>query len=343
MRKLLNTLYVTSEKAYLSLDGENIVVHMDSVEKRQFPLHTLETVISFSYKGASPSLMGKCAQMGIHLSFYTPRGRYLASVIGQKNGNVLLRRQQYRIADQQDKALKYAKGFILGKLYNSRYLLKKYSRDHPMRVDVEAIEYVVERLKECMWKASEAISEEELRGLEGRAAGDYFSVFDNLILQNRSAFHFWKRSRRPPLDRTNALLSFAYSLLANDCASALYSVGFDPYVGFLHKDRPGRVSLALDLMEELRAVYADRFVLTLINNRIVNGADFDEQESGAVQLTDEGRKRFLSEWQKKKKVLITHPYLKEKMPWGLVPFIQSQLLARTIRGDLEMYPPFFWK
>lgn len=343
MRKLLNTLYITSEEAYLSLDGENIVVHMSSAEKRQFPLHTLETVISFSYKGASPSLMGKCAQMGIHLSFYTPRGRYLASVIGHKNGNVLLRRQQYRIADQQDKALIYAKGFILGKLYNSRYLLKKYSRDHPMRVDAEDIDHVAERLKESMRKVSEAISEDEVRGLEGRAAGDYFSVFDNLILQNRPVFHFWKRSRRPPLDRTNALLSFAYSLLANDCASALYSVGLDPYVGFLHKDRPGRVSLALDLMEELRAVYADRFVLTLINNRIVDRADFDEQESGAVQLTDEGRKRFLSEWQKKKKVLITHPYLKEKMPWGLVPFIQSQLLARTIRGDLEMYPPFFWK
>ncbi len=343
MRKLLNTLYVTSEDAYLSLDGENIVVTIDFDEKHRIPLHTLESIISFSYKGASPALMGKCATDNIQLSFYSPYGKYLASASGSTNGNVLLRREQYRVADDEERSLSLAKAFIYGKLYNSRYLLLKFARDYELRIDAERLRAVASNLKEYMTEVRNANAKEQIRGIEGIAATNYFGAFDDLILQNKSDFKFYFRNRRPPVDNVNALLSLAYTLLANDCAAALSGVGLDPYVGFLHVDRPGRRSLALDVMEELRSVYADRFVLTLINNRIVNGKDFDEQESGAVLLTEDGRKRFLMEWQKKKKETLKHPFMDEKVSWGLVPHIQAMLLARCLRGDLDNYPPFFWK
>lgn len=342
MRKLLNTLYITSEEAYLSLDGENIEVNLGEV-KKAFPLHTIESIICFSYKGASPALMGKCAEYQIQLSFFSPYGKYLASSGKIVNGNVLLRRKQFRIADNDCQALEIAKNFIIGKLYNSKYVLLRCARDHPLQVDVDSLKSASSTIQKYMDNVITVKSTDELRGIEGSTASIYFGVFNEMILQNKNVFHFTSRNRRPPTDNVNALLSLSYSLLGNDCASALMSVGLDPFVGFLHSDRPGRTSLALDLMEELRSVFADRFVLTLINNRVLDKRDFIRHESGAVRLTDDARKLFLTEWQKKKKEELRHPFLEEKITWGLVPYIQAMLLARHLRGDIEQYPPFFWK
>ena len=343
MKKLLNTLYVTTEDAYLSLNGETVEVVFTNDVKKNIPIHTLNSIVCFSYKGASPALMGKCAEAQIHLSFYSPRGRFLASVINNENGNVLLRRTQYRVADSPYESLDIARNMIYGKLYNSKYVLYRATRDHPLQVDCSSVSKSCENISKYMNDVKNADSLDVLRGIEGNSAAEYFSVFDEMILQNKAVFKFNGRNRRPATDNVNALLSFAYSLLANECASALQGVGLDPYVGFIHTDRPGRKSLALDLEEELRSVFADRFVLYLINNRILSGNDFEKQESGAVFLTDDGRKRFLSEWQKRKKEYITHPFLDEKIEWGLVPHIQALLLARFLRGDIDGYPPFFWK
>lgn len=300
MKKLLNSLYVLSEDAYLSLDGETVVVTTEN-ETKKIPLHTLESIVSFSYKGASPALMGKCAGNGVALSFFTPNGRYLASSGGAENGNVLLRREQYRIADSKERSLPIASSFLAGKLYNSKYVLLRTVRDHPMQTNVDALKSAAQRITSYMSDLKSVSGDDELRGIEGNAAAEYFGVFNELILQNKDDFSFTGRSRRPPLDRVNAMMSFAYALLSNDCASALQSVGLDPYVGFLHTDRPGRRSLALDLMEELRAPYADRFVLYLINDRIFSKNDMKVMENGAVYIENDARKSFLSEWQKRKK------------------------------------------
>lgn len=343
MRKLCNTLYVLSEDAYLSLDGENLVVNRSKTEVGRVPLHTLEGIVCFSYPGASPALMGKCAAQGIDLSFFSPQGRFLARTVGEERGNVLLRQTQYRVADSEQKSCEYARCFLLGKVYNSRWVLERATRDHPQRIPVEQFKRASSQLAAALPLIEHSTDPEQLRGLEGEAAQRYFGCFDDMILQQHEDFAFTVRSRRPPLDRINALLSFAYSLLALDCGAALQGAGLDPYVGFLHRSRPGRKSLALDLMEELRAVYADRFVLSCVNQKILTAKHFQQQESGAVLLTDEGRRAFLNAWQLKKKETITHPFLKEKIPWGLVPYLQALLLARTLRGDLELYPPFFWK
>lgn len=343
MRKLLNTLFVLSEGSYLSLDGETVVVNQNKAEIARFPLHTLEGILCFSYAGASPALMGACAQREVDLAFFTPRGRFLARSVGETRGNVLLRQQQFRAADDPRISCRYGKGFLLGKIYNARWVLERATRDHPQRVPVEKLKTISGQLAAALSNAEDAMTLEELRGIEGEAAKLYFSGFDDLILQQRATFTFTKRTRRPPLDPVNALLSFAYTLLARDCAAALEGVGLDPYVGFLHRPRPGRTSLALDLMEELRTVYADRFVLTCINQKTILPKHCQQQESNAVLLTDEGRRAFLQAWQQRKLQTIQHPFLKEKIPWGLVPYVQALLLARTLRGDLERYPPFFWK
>lgn len=343
MRKLLNTLYVLSEDAYLSLKNENVIISRDKAEIGHAVLRTLESIVCFSYAGASPALMGKCAEFGIDLCFFSPQGRFLARTVGEERGNVLLRQTQYRIADDPQKSTEYARYFILGKVYNARWVLERATRDHPQRVPVDQLKSASAQLASTLSLIENVTNSEQLRGLEGEAAQRYFNCFDFLILQQHEEFQFLSRSRRPPLDKVNALLSFAYSLLANDCAAALQSVGLDPYVGFLHRARPGRKSLALDLMEELRAVYADRFVLSCINQRILAPKHFQQQENGAVLLTQDGKRAFLGAWQQKKTGTITHPFLKEKIPWGLVPYIQALLLARTLRGDLELYPPFFWK
>ena len=343
MRQLLNTLFVTSEDVYLSLDGENIVANRDGQVLARYPLHTLQGIISFSYAGASPALMGACTERGIAFSFCSPRGKFLARVNGENNGNVLPRRQQYRIADDPSLSCRIARSMIFGKLYNSRWSIERTCRDHAMRVDIQKLKSVCTQLHELLSPVTEETSLDSLRGLEGIGASAYFGVFDDLILGNKEVFYFHSRSRRPPMDCLNAALSFAYSLLSHDCAAALESVGLDAYVGFLHRDRPGRSSLALDLMEELRPCIADRFVLTQINTRILSEKDFIRQDNGAVFLNDAGRKRFLKAWQERKQETITHPYLGEKMPWGLIPYMQALLLARYIRGDLDAYPPFLWK
>lgn len=343
MRHLLNTLFVTSEDIYLSLDGENVVANREHTVVARYPLHTLSAILSFSYPGASPALMGACAQRGISLSFCTPRGKFLARVTGEANGNVLLRRAQYRVADDPVQSCAVARAMVFGKIYNARWSIERTRRDHGLRVDTGRLEAVSGQLKALLPQLLDATDLDSLRGLEGAGATAYFGVFEQLILGDSTLFQFHTRSRRPPLDPVNALLSFSYSLLSHDCAWALESVGLDSYVGFLHRDRPGRSSLALDLMEEFRPCIADRFVLTCINNRIFQKSDFEYRENGGVFLSESGRRIFLQRWQERKKDTMTHPFLGEKVPWGLVPYLQALLLARYLRNDLDAYPPFLWK
>lgn len=343
MRKLLNTLFVTSEDVYLALENENVVIYREDEKAAQYPLQMLESILCFSYKGASPALMGACVRQGVQLSFLTPSGRMLARAAGMSQGNVLLRKEQYRVSDQPGRSCLVARNMIFGKVYNARWVLERTLRDHALRVEAARLREASAHLQQQLHPILAADSLDTLRGLEGEASACYFGVLDELILNQKEDFHFAGRNRRPPLDRVNAALSMIYTLLTHDCAAALESVGLDAYAGFMHRDRPGRMSLALDLMEELRAPLADRLVLTLINTRVLQKQHFRLQSGGAVLLTDEGRKALMGAWQNKKKEEITHPYLKEKIPWGLVPYVQALLLARHLRGDLEAYPPFLWK
>ncbi len=343
MKKLLNTLFVISPDTYLALENENVVIYQGDDVLRRIPLLTLENILYFGYKGASPALMGACASRNIGLCFLKPGGRFLARICGASYGNVLLRKEQYRISDNPEASCLFARNFIAGKIYNARSVVRRALRDHPLSVDKEKLELISSELMHSIRLARVCTDLDELRGIEGNAAKLYFSVFEDLILADKTVFRFSGRVKRPPGDAVNAMLSFVYVLLAHDCASALESVGLDSYVGFLHADRPGRQSLALDLMEELRAVYADRFVLFLINNRMIKESCFDYRENGSVYLNGDGRKIVLSEWQKRKQDSITHPFLNEKMQWGLLPYVQALLLARCIRGDLEEYPAFLWK
>ena len=310
MRHLLNTLFVTSEDIYLSLDNENVVINRNGTAIKKLPLRMFEQILYFGYMGASPALLGKCAEHGIAVCFYKPRG---------------------------------ARNFIVGKLYNSRSVLERAKRDHALTVDVANIEQASREIMRLTRLSRKCTDLAVLRGLEGDAASLYFAQFNELVLQNKAYFRFTNRNKRPPTDPVNALLSFAYTILANDCAAALEGAGLDPYIGFMHRDRPGRLSLALDLMEEFRSIIADRFVLTLINNRVINEKSFNNQENGSVLLNDDGRKTFFEAWQKRKQDVIMHPFLQEKIPWGLVPFVQAQLLARYIRGDIDEYPSYLWK
>ena len=320
MRKLLNTLFVNSEDLYLSLDNENVAAWKGNEILQRIPLMNLENILYFGYKGASPALLGACVKRHIGFCFLTPQGKFLARAQGLTAGNVLLR-----------------------KILNSRTVLMRFLRDHPLSVDATSFQAVIQDLQDSAREAAKADSLDHLRGIEGNAAVSYFSLFDALILNDKKHFYFHGRNKRPPLDRVNALLSFAYTLLAHDCASAIEAAGMDSYIGILHRDRPGRQSLALDLMEELRSVYADRFVLSLVNNRVLPAKCFQLMEDGAVLLNAEGRKTFLSKWQERKKETLTHPFLGEKIYWGLIPYVQALLLARYIRGDLDGYPPFIWK
>ena len=316
MKRLLNTLYVTGKNRYLSLDGENVVISDKQEEIGRIPLHNLQGIVTFGYTGASPALMGACAERNIELTFMSGNGRFLARVTGEVKGNVILRKQQYRISENPYESIRYARNFITGKVYNSRWILERAIRDYPMRVDTERLKEKSHFLYQSLENIRSCEDSSILLGLEGEAASVYFSVFDELILQQKNSFYFHGRNKRPPLDRVNAMLSFAYSLLAGMCGSALEGVGLDPYVGFYHADRPGRISLALDLMEELRGVMADRFVLTMINKRVMKETHFIEKEDGAVLLNDAGRKVFLSAWQERKQEMIRHPFLNEKTGMG---------------------------
>mgnify|MGYP000854494349 CR=1 FL=1 len=343
MRRLLNTLYVTIPDAYLACDGENVLVKINDEIKFRVPIHNLEGIVCFGFAGASPGLMHLCCERGVALSFLTVYGKFMGRVTGKISGNVLLRRSQYRWSDDEAIATRLAKRFIVAKIINSRAVLHRLLRDHSEAIDVELITNIISIMAYTARQLEKADNLGEVRGLEGQAANLYFSGFNQLILTQKEEFCMKGRNRRPPRDRINALLSFLYTLLAHEVAAALESIGLDPQVGFLHRDRPGRLSLALDLMEELRPHFADRLVVTLINRNQIYAEGFIEKENGAIIMNDETRKVVLTAWQTRKQEEITHPYLEEKVSLGLVPYIQAMLMARHIRGDLEDYPPFFWK
>jgi CRISPR-associated protein Cas1 len=343
MRKLLNVLYVTTPESYLALEGDNIVILADGTEKFRIPLHNIEGIVCFGYMGASPALMGYCADRCIGLSFVTPGGRFLARVTGGTYGNVLLRKKQYRLADQEADCVPVAVNCITGKILNARFLLQRGIRDHGGKLDINFLKETSAALKKGAGNLQKCTSLEEIRGIEGDCAKRYFCALDQLILQQKDVFYLSGRSKRPPLDHMNALLSFLYTLLAHDVQSALETVGLDPYVGFLHRDRPGRASLALDLMEELRPFLADRLALSLVNRKQISEKGFSVKESGGILMDDETRKNVITAWQSRKQEKTTHPFLNEKIEIGLVPYAQSLLLARHLRGDIEAYPPFIWE
>ncbi len=343
MRKLLNTLHVMTQGAYLHRDGETVAIRVGDELKLRVPVHTLEGLVCWGRVSCSPPVLGLCCERGVGISFLSEQGRFIARVQGPVSGNVLLRRQQYRMADDEGKTLPGVRAIVAAKIANSRVVLLRAARELSDDARGDDIRNAASRLSWAGLEASRAASIDEARGYEGVAGQAYFSVFNQMIAGDRESFQFEGRSRRPPLDRVNALLSFVYALLRHDIESALESVGLDPAVGFLHADRPGRPSLALDLMEELRAALADRLVLTLINRRQVQGAGFSEQDGGGIQMNDETRKQVLSAWQLRKQDEIEHPYLKERIPLGLVPYVQALLFARHVRGGLDAYPAFFWR
>lgn len=338
MKKLLNTLFITRQETYLHKERETIVVKEGKEKLAQFPIHNIGHIFCFGQVSVSPFLMGFCAEKDVGLTFYTEYGRFLCRVVGQPVGNVLLRREQFRWADRDEKAVDVARLIVSAKIANSRAVLMREIRNHGKD---EAMEMVIKQLAGSVRRSKAADSVDQARGVEGEAAANYFSIFNKLIREED--FTFNGRIRRPPTDPVNAMLSLSYSLITQECASALAGVGLDPYVGFLHKDRPGRKSLALDLLEEFRAYWADRFVLTLINRRQFKVNDFVTEASGAVRLSDNARKEFLTAYQERKQVEVMHPYLKEQVPIGLLPHCQSMLLARHIRGDTQYYTPFLVK
>lgn len=343
MKKLLNTLYVTSQGAYLAKDGECVAVRMEKEVKLRVPIHTLGGVVCFGQVSCSPFLMGFAAERGVGLSFMTEHGRFLARVQGPVSGNVLLRREQFRRADDLDTSADVARIMVTAKIVNSRRVLQRVLRDHGDKVDGSTLEAEVRHQRECIARLRSTLPLNVVRGVEGEAANGYFGVFDHLILPAEPEFRFAGRSRRPPLDRVNCLLSFIYTLLAHDVRSALEGVGLDSEVGFLHRDRPGRHGLALDLMEEFRAFFADRLALSLINLGQIKKDDFKILETGAVKLTDEARKTLLVTYQKRKQDEILHPFLGERVQLGLIFHLQALLMARWLRGDLDGYPPFVWR
>lgn len=344
MKKVRNTLYVTIEDSWVHKEGETITIRKDRKKIGQFPIHMIGELVCFGYGiSVSPQLVEHCSKNKVTVSYLDGRGKFLARLQGPVNGNVLLRRAQYRLADETEGVVNIARCFVAAKIQNQRNVLLRHLRNHS---DCEGQADIKEALKN-MAQALESVRKcqdlSSLRGLEGASAEDYFSVFNHLILISEPAFYFKGRSRRPPMDRINALLSYAYSILALDCRSALEAVGLDPYVGYLHAERPGRPSLALDIMEEFRAPIADRLVLSLLNLKQVNSKDFKDHINGEVEMKDEARKLFLKAWQKRKKEILLHPFLDEKMETGLVYIAQARLLARKIRGAIDFYPAFLWR
>lgn len=341
MRHLLNTLYVTNPDAYISKDGENVVIKVNNVEMMRRPIHILEGIVCFNYVGISPKLMNLCMENNVGVSFVNEHGNFMARISGKVRGNVLLRRTQYRYADNKGKSNEISKNFIIGKIVNCRSVINRAIRDHNNSVNIENMKHTAEKLSSAVQNVKNAADCDELRGIEGDAARTYFSMFNNLILQQKDDFFFTERSRRPPMDNLNAMLSYAYTLLTHEMQSALETVGLDPYVGFMHTDRPGRVSLALDMIEELRPYIAERFVISLINRKQISASGFIAKESGGIIMDKDTKSIFLSAWQKRKQEEITHPFLNEKIELGLLPYVQAMLMARFIRNDIEGYPPFF--
>ena len=343
MKKHLNTLFVTTQGAYLAKDGETVAVKVDQVVRLRIPIHTIEGVVCFGNVSVSPFLMGFCAKNNVGISFLTEYGKFLARVQGPVSGNVLLRRGQYRRADDMTFSAEMAKSVITGKIANCRTILQRALRDHPDKIDIQQVERVSSHLYQQLEIMQKDAALDVLRGYEGNAAHAYFDVFNQLIVAQKEDFYFNERNRRPPLDNVNCLLSFIYTLMMHDVRSALECVGLDPAVGFLHRDRPGRPGLALDLMEEFRPFIADRLVLSLINLRKVQAKGFQKSDSGAVTMTDETRKTVLVSYQERKQKEIFHPFIEEKITIGILFHVQALLLARFLRGDLDGYPPFLWK
>jgi CRISPR-associated protein Cas1 len=346
LKKLLNTLFITSQGTYLSRDGETILVSRDKEILLRVPVHTLEGIVLLANSSLSTPLMGFCAERGVQITMLSEHGEFHARVQGPVKGNVLLRREQYRSASDPARASSASFSMVAAKIANCRTVLLRAMRDKPeLRSSLEPASCSLARSLETLEARHSigALTVDSIRGNEGDCASEYFGVFDSLITANKEDFRFAGRSRRPPLDRVNAMLSFAYTLLVHDIVGALESVGLDPYVGFLHTDRPGRPSLALDLMEELRPVLADRLVLTLINRKQVEGPGFTMQPNGAVLMDEKTRRTLLQEWQARKQEEIQHPFLNEPVPLGLFPYAQALLLARWLRGDLDAYPALFWR
>lgn len=343
MKRHLNTLFITTSGAYLSKEGETVVVKVDNEVKMKIPIHTIGGIVCFGQVGFSPFLMGFCAENGVSISFLTETGRFLARVLGPVAGNVLLRREQYRKADDLNFSAELARSFVVGKLVNMRSVLNRFLRDHAGKHGAEDVKRASEHILSCLRRVDGAESLDVVRGIEGEGTRVYFSVFDHLITSQKEVFTFRERSRRPPMDRVNCLLSFLYTLLMHDVRSALESVGLDPAVGFLHRDRPGRYGLALDVMEEFRPYIVDRLVFSLINLSQIKGNGFEIMENGAVLMDEETRKDVIVAYQKRKLDELVHPFTKEKVTVGLLFHLQALLLARHIRGDIEAYPPFAWK
>jgi CRISPR-associated protein Cas1 len=343
MRQLLNTLFITTQGAYLARDGETVLVRVEQENRLRVPIHTLESIVCFGHVLCSPPLLGMCAERCVSVSFLTEHGQFLARVQGPVRGNVLLRRQQYRLADNDAATATIARSAVLAKVANSRTVLMRAARESADGNNITDLNEAASQLGHLLSSLEAAKNVATIRGLEGDAARLYFGVFDRLITASKDSFFFRDRSRRPPLDNVNALLSFLYTLLAHDLAAALETVGLDPAVGYLHEDRPGRPGLALDLMEELRSFLADRLALSLINRRQVMADGFRCTESGAVLMDDATRKEVLLAWQKRKQEELTHPFLEERIAIGLLPYVQALLLARYVRGDLDAYPSFFWR
>lgn len=343
MKRHLNTLFVTTDGAYLRKDGQAVVVMIEKEVRLRLPLHNLDGIVCFGNIMCSPGLMGACAKAGVSLSFLTPYGGFVAAVTGFSPGNVLLRREQYRRADDPASTLAFARHFVAAKISNCRAVLLRAARDTPRQESAERLRSTASRLSHNVQSALKVCDIDSLRGIEGDGANLYFSAFNDLYSPGVVGFEFTYRSRRPPLDRINALLSFLYSMLTHDARSACEACGLDAAVGFLHRDRPGRPGLSLDLIEEFRAFLADRLALSLINRRQIQEQDFDVTESGAILLKEKSRKVVLAAWQKRKQDTITHPFLGEKTTIGLLVHLQARLLARFLRGDLDDYPPFLWK
>lgn len=343
MQRFLNTLYITTQKTYLHKKGEAVEVLFEDKVVASIPLITLDSIVCFGNIYVSPFLLGACPEHNVTVSFLSETGRFLARVQGPVAGNVLLRKAQYRISDDKEKSANIAKYFILGKISNQKTVLQRSVRDHKDKIDATKIENAIRDLNNALDKVLKQTDLDVLRGIEGDAAESYFSVFDELIVSQKEEFKFEGRNRRPPLDSVNAMLSFVYTLLYHDMISTLEVVGLDPAVGFLHRDRPGRLSLALDLVEEFRAFFADRLVLNLINRNEVSADQFVTTASGAVIMNDEARKTLISAYQKKKEVVITHPYVEKKMHLAILFHTQAQLLARHIRGDIDGYPVYIYK
>lgn len=346
MRRQLNTLYVTTEGAWLRKEGANIVMEVEGELRARLPVHMLEGLVCIGRVLVSPPLLGYCAEQGICVSYLTPNGKFLARVEGPVSGNVLLRREQYRRSDDATRCAAIVRNLLLGKIHNQRAVVGRGLRDHGESLEGTtrgALEHAHKRLQRIGERLLTEADTTVLRGLEGEAAQTYFGVFDHLIRVEHPAMRFTGRKRRPPVDAVNALLSFLYTLLTHDCRSALETVGLDPAVGFLHRDRPGRPSLALDLVEEFRPLLADRLALSLINRKQVSVRDFSTLDNGAVLLRDDARKTVLTAYQERKRELLRHAFLDEKIEVGLFPAIQAQLMARHLRGDLDAYPPFLWK